>query len=67
MKTILTFFTAFILVSLSVFTQQQVHAKKPIIEVSRSAEMDVAPDEIYVSVALSEFMIERKEQPILGI
>ena len=29
--------------------------------------MDVAPDEIYVSVALREFMIERKEQPILGI
>jgi len=67
MKTILTFLTAIILGPLSVFAQGQVYVSKPIIEVSGSAEMDVAPDEIYVSVTLREFMIERKKQPIANI
>jgi uncharacterized protein YggE len=67
MKTILTFLTAIILGPLSVFSQGQVYVSKPIIEVSGSAEMDVSPDEIYVSVTLREFMIERKKQPIANI
>ncbi len=67
MKTILTFLTAFILGPLLVFAQGQVYVSKPIIEISGSAEMDVAPDEIYVSVTLREFMIERKKQPIANI
>jgi uncharacterized protein YggE len=67
MKTILIFLMAFILVPLSVFAQQQVYAGKPIIEVSGSAEMDVTPDEIYVSVTLREFMFEVKKQPIANI
>jgi uncharacterized protein YggE len=67
MKTILTFLTAFILGPLSVFAQGQVYVSKPIIEISGSAEMVVAPDEIYVSVTLREFMIERKKQPIANI
>jgi uncharacterized protein YggE len=67
MKTILTFLTAIILGPLSVFAQGQVYVSKPIIEVSGSAEMDVSPDEIYVSVTLREFMIERKKQPIANI
>jgi uncharacterized protein YggE len=67
MKIILTFLTAFILGPLSVLSQQQVYAGKPIIEVSGSAEMDVTPDEIFVGVTLREFMIERKKQPIANI
>lgn len=67
MKTILTFLTGFILCSLSLLAQGQVFASKPIIEVSGSAEMDVVPDEIYVSVTLREFMIELKKQPIANI
>lgn len=67
MKIILTFLTAFIFGTLSVFAQQQVYASKPIIEVSGSAEMDVTPDEIYVSVTLREFMFEGKKQPIIKI
>lgn len=40
---------------------------KPIIEVTGSAEMEIIPDEIYVSVTLREFMEERKKQTIDGI
>lgn len=40
---------------------------KPIIEVTGSAEMEIIPDEIYVSVTLREFMEDRKKQTIDGI
>ncbi|MES2690823.1 MAG: SIMPL domain-containing protein [Bacteroidota bacterium] len=40
---------------------------KPIIEVTGSAEMEIIPDEVYVSVTLREFIEERKKQTIDGI
>lgn len=48
--------------------QAQTNAySKPIIEVTGSAELEIIPDEIYVSVTLREFMEDRKKQTIDGI
>lgn len=46
---------------------QQVQYQKPVIEVTGSSEMEIVPDEIYVSVTLREYMEDRKKQPIDGI
>ncbi len=67
MKTILSFTAALLFGAFSLFAQQPTNTNKPIIEVTGSAEMDIIPDEIYVSVTLREFMIERKKQPIASI
>ncbi|MFN7313608.1 MAG: SIMPL domain-containing protein [Bacteroidota bacterium] len=46
---------------------QQNNQRTPIIEVTGSAELDIIPDEIYVSVTLREYMQEKKKQPIDAI
>jgi uncharacterized protein YggE len=67
MKTVLSFTAALLFGAFSLFAQQPINTNKPIIEVTGSAEMDIIPDEIYVSVTLREFMFERKKQPIASI
>lgn len=54
----------FILASVAGFAQQ---SKTPIIEVTGSAELEIVPDEIVVSVTLREFMLERQKQQIADI
>lgn len=66
MKTILTFAVALLMGATTLFAQSN-HLPKPIIEVTGSAEMDIIPDEIYVSVTLREFMVDKKKQPISAI
>ncbi len=66
MKTILSFVVALLMGATTLFAQSN-QLPKPIIEVTGSAEMDIIPDEIYVSVTLREFMFERKKQPIASI
>ncbi len=67
MKTVFSFAAALLFGAFSLFAQQPANTNKPIIEVTGSAEMDIIPDEIYVSVTLREFMFERKKQPIASI
>jgi len=67
MKTLISFAALFFFGAISLFAQQPHYTNKPTIEVTGSAEMDIIPDEIYVSVTLREFMIERKKQPIASI
>lgn len=66
MKTILIFAVALLMGATTLFAQSN-HLPKPIIEVTGSAEMDIIPDEIYVSVTLREFMVDKKKQPISAI
>lgn len=56
---------ALLLVSV-IFTAsaQQPVPRQPMIEVTGSAEMEVVPDEVYVSVTIREFMEDRKKKSI---
>ena len=66
MKTIYAFLAILMFGLPTLFAQQQ-STTKPIIEVTGSAELDITPDEIYVSVTLKEFLIDKKKQSIAGI
>lgn len=68
MKTVLSFVAIFLIGATTLFAQTQINQlPKPIIEVTGSAEMEIIPDEIYVSVTLREFMVDKKKQPITAI
>lgn len=66
MKKFSVFMYALLLSTITLFAQQQQPAV-PTIEVTGSAEMEVIPDEIYVSVTLREFMQDKKKQNIAEI
>ncbi|MBP9186835.1 MAG: SIMPL domain-containing protein [Bacteroidia bacterium] len=66
MKTIYAFLAILMFGLPTLFAQQQ-STTKPIIEVTGSAELEITPDEIYVSVTLKEFLIDKKKQSIAGI
>ncbi len=66
MKTIYAFVATLMFGLPTLFAQQQ-STIKPIIEVTGSAELEVIPDEIYVSVTLKEFLVDKKKQSITGI
>lgn len=56
---------AFLLVSaVFVASAQQPAPRQPMIEVTGSAEMEIVPDEIYVSVTIREFLEDRKKKNI---
>ncbi len=67
MKTIYAFLVILMFGLPSLFAQQQSTSSKPSIEVTGSAELEITPDEIYVSVTLKEFLIDKKKQSIAGI
>jgi uncharacterized protein YggE len=56
-----------LLISFISASAQQIITQKPTIEVTGSAEMDITPDEVYVSVTLREYVEDKKKQTIENI
>ncbi|MCU0423282.1 MAG: SIMPL domain-containing protein [Bacteroidia bacterium] len=56
--------STYLICSVITFAQNAPARLTPIIEVTGSYEMEIIPDEIYVSVTLREYMNEKKKQPI---
>lgn len=69
MKKFSVFMLGLILSTATLFAQQQQQQQQqiPTIEVTGSAELEIIPDEIYVSVTLREFMHDKKKQNIADI
>lgn len=67
MKKLIALFLLFSGIYAGTKAQQAPVAPQPMIEVTGSAEMEIVPDEIYISVTIREFMEDRKKKPINDI